>query len=329
MRAKNPSSAGAPGLARLCLDGCLRKIAGGGPSEGLVTLAVLRRASCLWAGAGRLDDRAAWLFAVVLTALLAAPIGRRTGCAAGGLEVFESEADVGAVRELGSFAGRVGDFGFGLTKPVDAGGSAGFLTAGLAADRAPDGFPFGFGALVIVASGFVTFSVAGLAVFTAAVAEVLEEADLTEWPGVTGVFGRAGDLLDFEDDLADVDDLLVAIGAGFEIVLPVVTLLLALAGDTVLSFAVEMPLRSSPIPELPVKALPPETASELVGLPGNSLVFGSSSDVILSGFPVEVVGGLGSTASPFCPSILLFSVMGVSTANSGIVSEMSTSSFRA
>lgn len=103
------------------------------------------------------------------------PEARDSDCLGGGalLPSFEAEAVVGAVRRDGRLTGRVGDLGFGLTKPVgDRSSAAGFLI-----DEAA-----GF---VVVGAGFS----AGFAVSLA---------------GLLGDFASRGDFAALEAVLADV-----------------------------------------------------------------------------------------------------------------------------
>lgn len=170
MRAKNPSSAGADDLGKLCLEVCFFSAAdGGGPRDGLL-LVGLRTVSDFPA-LTRLGDR-------VDPALV-----RRASSAS-----LESEEEVGAVREEGSFAGLVGDLGRGLMKPVED-GREGFFVAGFVRVLGAAGF-------VVVVEGLVVFSTAGLEALVAAVVVVLvlDLAEVSE----TGVFGSAGDLVVFD-----------------------------------------------------------------------------------------------------------------------------------
>lgn len=299
MRARKPSSAGADDLGRLWRDACFFSAAGGGPSDGLLFVG-FRRASdfCPPTRLGDLVDPA---------------LVRRASLPSASLE---SEEEVGAVREEGSLAGLVGDLGRGLTKPVED-GMEGFFVAVLT--RA-----VGAAGLVVVVEALVVFSAADLEALDAAVVVVLvlDLAEVLE----TGVFGSAGDLLDFDR----VEVLVVEIGAGLED-LPVAALSLALAEEAVLSLPVVTPLRSSPIPEAPFRALPPETASSLFVSAGRSFALRSSTVDGLSGFPVGVsaAGGIGSFGSIVGVPCLLAALEGISRANSGIVSETSMLFFRA
>jgi hypothetical protein len=319
IRARNPSSAGAVDLGRLCREGCLRRDAeGGGPREGRLWLVVLRIVSDFWVLLTRLGDRAVVSADPAFTAPLVPPLVRPASAPSASLE---REDEVGAVREDGSFAGFVGDFGLGLIKPVEDGTGAGFLAGGLVLEEVAADCPFDF---VVVVNGLVVISVVGLVAFDAVVVAALE-LDLTGLPGVTGVFGSAGDLVVFD---AKVDVLLVGIGAGFED-LPGVALSLGLAEDAVFSFPVVTLLRSSPVPELPFRSLPPETAAELVVSAGRSFVR-SSADEDLSGFPVGFFAAcLATFGSAFGVGCLLPALDGISRANSGIVSSMSTLFFLA
>lgn len=101
-------------MAKLWRDGCLRtEAAGGGPREGRLLPVVLRRASVV--RAERLGERETGLDR---TLQLVVGAFERRGAAAGAPATLEREEDVGAVREAGRFAGRVGDLGRGLTKAV-------------------------------------------------------------------------------------------------------------------------------------------------------------------------------------------------------------------
>jgi len=267
----------------------------------------------------RLGERAIGLDRTLL--FVVGPLERRGAEAAGAPATLEREEDVGAVREAGRFAGRVGDFGRGLTKAL-AGDCVAFFAAWLAVDDVADGRPFSFEEFAVDVGGLVVFSAAGFVVAAFVAADVLDEFDLTEWPGVTGVFGSAGDFVGFEDDAVVADDLLVEIGAGFALDLFDVTLPLEFEGSAVLSFPVFTPFKPSPTLELPLSASPPETAAELVISAGKSFVFGSSTVVGLSGLAVELPpAGFASAELVCCPSCLLVSMSGVSMANSGTISE--------
>lgn len=244
------------------------------------------------------------------------PLERRGAAAAGAPAILEREDDVGAVREAGRFAGRVGDLGRGFTNAL-AVDCVCFFAAWLAVEDVADGRPFGFEELAVDVGGLVVFSGAA---FVAA--DVREELDLTEWLGVTGVFGSAGDFVGFEDDAVVADDLFVEIGAGFAFDLFDVTLPFEFEDGAVFSFPVFTPFKPSPTFELPFSASPPETAAELVISAGKSLVFGSSTVVGLSGLAVELPPtGFASAEVVCCPSCLLVSMSGVSMANSGTISE--------
>ena len=149
-----------------------------------------------------------------------------------------------------------------------------------------------FRSFVVVVEGLVVFSTAGLEALDAAVVVVVLVLDLAEVPE-TGVFGSAGDLLDFDK----VEVLVVEIGAGLEDLLTA-ALSLGLAEDAVFSFPVVTPLRSSPTPEAPFRALPPDTAAALFVSAGGRFALRSSTVDGLSGFPVgSVTAGMGSLGS--------------------------------
>lgn len=301
MRARNPSSAGAEGLGKLCLDACFFSAAdGGGPSDGLLLVGFLKGSD--FPALTRLGD------------LVDPALVRRGSLASASLE---SEEEVGAVREEGSLAGLVGDLGRGLMKPVED-GMGGFFVAGFARVVGAAGF-------VVVVEGLVVFSTAGLEALDAAVVVVVLVLDLAEVPE-TGVFGSAGDLLDFDK----VEVLVVEIGAGLEDLLTA-ALSLGLAEDAVFSFPVVTPLRSSPTPEAPFRALPPDTAAALFVSAGGRFALRSSTVDGLSGFPVgSVTAGMGSLGSMVgVPCLLAAAEEGIEMANSGIVSEMSMLFFRA
>lgn len=99
---------------------------------------------------------------------------------------LEAEALVGAVRLEGSLAGRVGDFGFGLTNPADGDNSN---AAGFLAVEDATGFVAGLEAWSLVADEAGFFSGA----FPASLA------------GLFGCLAVNGDLAGFETVLADVE----------------------------------------------------------------------------------------------------------------------------
>lgn len=122
---------------------------------------------------------------------------------------------------------------------------------------------------------------------------------------------------------------MVEIGAGLEDLLAA-ALSLGLDEGPVLSLPVVTPLRSSPSPEAPFRALPPDTAAALFTSAGRSFALRSSTVDGLSGFPVGVfAAGMGSLDSMAGVPCLLAAAEGISRANSGIVSDMSTLFFRA
>lgn len=212
------------------------------------------------------------------------------------------------MREEGSLAGLVGDLGRGFVKGVVVDGGGAFLVAAVVVVRV-------VGAVVGLVGLVVGLEVLGAVVVVVLVLDLVEVLEI-------GVFGRAGDLVDFDR----VEVLLVEIGAGLEDLLAP-ALSLALAEEAVLSLPVVIPLRSSPIPEAPFRALPPETAAALLMSAGRSFAFRSSTVDVLSGFPVGVcAAGMGSFGSMVGVPCLL---EGISRANSGMVSEMSMLFLRA
>jgi hypothetical protein len=178
--------------------------------------------------------------------------------------------------------------------------------------------------VVVEALVVVVFSAVGLVVLDAPAVVVVLVLDLAEVLE-TGVFGSAGDLLDFDS----VEVLLVEIGAGLED-LVAAALSLVLAEGAVFSLPVVTPFRSSPTPEAPFRPLPPETAAALLVSAGRSFALRSSAEVGLSGFPAGfVTSGKGSFGSMVGVPCLLAALDWISRANSGIVSETSMLFLRA
>jgi hypothetical protein len=114
--ARNPSSAGATFLLKLLLEGCFFT-AGGGPIDDLPRAVIdgcLRTGASVFAAAVLLGDRD------LVAAGWEGPAVWRTGAAGAELLLsLERDEVVGAVIDGGSFTGFVGDFGRGLTKPVE------------------------------------------------------------------------------------------------------------------------------------------------------------------------------------------------------------------
>ena len=141
IRARKLSSAGAACLGRLCLDDCFRRDAeGGGPRAGRAfsSLEDLCRNSCFGPRLVLLGDRD--------TTLVDAPSDCWAGAAAAAA-TFESDEDVGAVKDDGSLTGFVGNLGLGLMKVL-----GGDVTVAFFADvpAAVAGVAFFSGALVAV-----------------------------------------------------------------------------------------------------------------------------------------------------------------------------------
>jgi len=111
IRARKLSSVGAGCFGRLCRDGCFLSVEVEGlPKTGrsLSSLDGLWCSSCFC-------DKLAWLRDRDTVLVLGAR-DCRLGAAA--VATFERDEAVGAVIDAGSFAGLVGDFGFGLWNPV-------------------------------------------------------------------------------------------------------------------------------------------------------------------------------------------------------------------
>lgn len=131
--ARKESGAAAPAAGRLVRDGCFFSFEGGGPSDGLL---LARLGDRDWAVPGNVPD-------ALLSDCLAA--------GGGGVDSFEPEEAVCAVSDAGSLIGRVGDLGFGFTKPV-CGGDAWILVRG--ARAVVEACAAGFELWLAVAAGF-------------------------------------------------------------------------------------------------------------------------------------------------------------------------------
>lgn len=184
------------------------------------------------------------------------PEARESDCLGGGAlpPSLEAEAAVGAVRLDGSLTGRVGDLGFGLTKPAegDRSSALGFF---------PDDTVDFEGA----AFGVVSLTAAGVDFFSGAFAVSLA--------GLFGCLLASGDLNGFDVVLADVEIGAAALAGGL------------LAGIELLGLSLTSvaPLRRLGLPL---------TSLATVGSADVSLVLVSSSSTILSGFGPGVISGV-------------------------------------
>ena len=211
---------------------------------------------------------------------------------------FDPEEAVWAVSDAGSLTGRVGDLGFGLTKPV-CGGDAWILV--LAGRAVVDGWAVDFEVwLVAAAAAAAAAAVAGFLV--ALLSAAFEDASL-KWPGVVGVLGIASFTF-LGDALGATDVFAVDIAAGRVIVLSVVGLSDAFARVAVFELPFVLPFEVLGLAALPVIAA--------------AAFFASSSPL----------AGLGVPRLP-APSCLSTSAEGVSRAFSGMMSSTTTLFLRA
>jgi hypothetical protein len=206
----------------------------------------------------------------------------------GAVAVFEPEEAVCAVKDAGSLIGLVGERGFGFTKPV-CGGDGGIFVF----TAAP--------CVVLVVGLFVALviSLAGTAALVSCFSTFFSAgfADSFARPlGVVGVFGAAGDLVDFGDGFDAEAVLVVEIGAGRAVCL--------LEDGLSIIF------------------------SEVAGLP--LFVCPFEAALLAAAFLRPIFSAKGFVAPLFPPpSCLSASTGGVSTATSGIVSSTRALFFRA
>lgn len=205
---------------------------------------------------------------------------------------FERDEAVGAVIDAGSFAGLVGDFGFGLWNPLDGEVCGALFSDVLATVDEVVGRGAGLEIVAELAVDLVSFISADLTgafvLDDAAGFEVGALLDLAGvvgvLAGVVGVLGCEGDLFDLEADLAAAEEGAVEIGPGLAVRPAGAAIVVTLVGEAGLSFPLELPFKFSPNPPPFFNAAPPLTAALLVVSPGRSFVLRSSTEVFLSGF---------------------------------------------
>jgi hypothetical protein len=228
-----------------------------------------------------------------------------------GVVPFEPDEAVWVVKDAGSFTGLVGDFGLGLWNAPEGETTAAFFSAVPAAvGYVPAGLGVRLDAVAEPSEALLDFfssafvCAAGCRWAPCLVAVPLMDLSVVVDvpPGVVFVvvFEVEGEFVDFEESFVDCDGAGVVTGSCF-VGRPAGAALALVANG--LSFPSVVPSKVSPNPPILFSAPPPLTAALLVGSPGSSFAFLSSTDVFLSGFALGFDSFGAALRLPACPFI--------------------------